>query len=241
MMEFLLIARRDLTAYITGWYGPIIIAILVFLCGVAYNFSALGAGAQLSTKVLEQFFFLAGIATGFAAWLMSMRAIAEEKQTRTELVLLTSPIADWKIVLGKYLAVMGMVLLFTLCTVHMPLMIQVHGKVSLAQILVGYSGMILYGSSVAAVGVFASALVRSQLLAAVISGGFVVFFVLLWTGTAVIGGTMGEIAANAAIWDKHFQPFQKGDLAFVHVFYYISFTWVFLLLATQALGRRRWQ
>lgn len=240
-MTFLLVARRDLSAYLSGLYGPVIIAVLVFLCGAAYNFFALGTGPRYSSEVLENFFFLAGIATGFAAWLMSMRTIAEEKQTRTELVLLTSPIPEWQVVFGKYLAVMGMVGLFMLCTLHMPLMIFVYGKVGWDQIAVGYTGMLLYGSAVSAIGVFASSLVRSQLLAAVISGAMVIFFVLLWLGSPVIGGVIGDIAEHAAIWDKHYQPFQKGTLGLTHVIYYLSFTWLFLLLATRSLERRRWQ
>lgn len=240
-MKVLLVARRDLGAYLNGYYGYVIIALLTFLAGAAYNAFALGSGARYSADVLEDFFLIGGIATGFAAWLMSMRSVAEEKQTRTELVLATSPIAEWEIILGKWLAVMGMVLVFLVMTLHMPGMILVHGKVSLAQIGVGYLGMTLYGSAVAAVGVFASSLVRSQLLAAVLSGALVIFLVLLWLVAQIGDGGFSEIAAYAAIWDKHYQPFQKGLLELNHVVYYGTVTWLFLLLATRSLERRRWQ
>jgi ABC-2 type transport system permease protein len=240
-MKFLLVARRDLAAYLSGMYGYLIIAILVLLMGAAYNFLALGGGAKYSAQVLRDFFLIGGVATGFAAWLMSMRAIAEEKQMRTELVLHTSPIAEWQIVLGKWLAVMGMVALFIALTAHMPAMIFVNGKVSLAQIGVGYLGMLLYGAAVSAVGVFASSIVRSQLLAAVISGAIVIFLVLLWLGSQVSEGGFAELAAYAAIWDKHYQPFQKGLVGLNHVVYYLSITWLFLMLATRSLQRRRWQ
>ena len=64
---------------------------------------------------------------------------------------------------------MGMMAVFLACTLHMPLLIFVHGKVGWDQIAIGYLGMFLYGGAVSAIGVFASSLVRSQLLAAVIS------------------------------------------------------------------------
>ncbi|TVQ91413.1 MAG: hypothetical protein EA397_10190 [Deltaproteobacteria bacterium] len=240
-MKFLLVARRDLAAYLSSIQGYLIIALLVFLAGAAYNVFALGGGARYSADVLRDFFMGAGIATGFAAWLMSMRSLAEEKQTRTELVLLTSPIAAWEVVVGKWLAVMGMVSLFIVCTLHMPLMIFIHGKVSVAQVAVGYLGLWLYGGTVAAIGVFASSLVRSQVLAAVISGALVVFMVLLWLVAQIADGGFADIASYAAIWDKHFQPFQKGLLGVNHIFYYVSVTGLFLLLATRSHERRSWQ
>lgn len=240
-MKVLLVARRDLSAYLSGLYGYIIIAVLVLLLGAAYNFFALGGGARYSAQVLRDFFLLGGIATGLAALLMSMRTIAEEKQTRTLLVLQTSPIAEWQIILGKWLAVMAMVALFLTLTLHMPAMIFINGKVSLAQIGVGYLGMLLYGSAVSAIGIFASSIVRSQVVAAVVGAAIVLFMVLLWTGADVSEGAIGQIFAYAAIWDKHYQPFQKGLVGFQHVVYYLSVTWVFLLLATRSLERRRWQ
>lgn len=240
-MKLLLVARRDLAAYLSSIQGYLIIAVLVFMSGAAYNAFALGGGARYSADVLRDFFMIGGIATGFAAWLMSMRALAEEKQTRTELVLLTSPIAPWEVILGKWVAVMGMVGFFILCTTHMPLMIFINGKVSLAQVAVGYLGMFLYGGTVAAVGVFASSLVRSQVLAAVISGAIVLLLVLLWLVAQIADGGFADIASYAAIWDKHFQPFQKGLLGLNHVFYYLSVTGLFLLLATRSHERRSWQ
>ena len=240
-MKLLLVARRDMSAYLSSLYGYIIIAVLVLLLGAAYNFFALGGGARYSAQVLRDFFLLGGIATGLAALLMSMRTIAEEKQTRTLLVLHTSPIAEWQIILGKWLAVMGMVALFLTLTLHMPLMIFINGKVSIAQIAVGYLGMMLYGSAVSAIGIFASSVVKSQVVAAVVGAAIVLFMVLLWTGADVSEGAIGDVFAYAAIWDKHYQPFQKGLVGLQHVVYYLSVTWVFLLLATRSLERRRWQ
>ena len=85
-MTFLLVARRDLSSYLSGWYGPIIVALVVFIWGLLYNFVALGSGPRYSADVLETFFMFGGYATGTTAWLMSMRTIAEEKQTIVQLV-----------------------------------------------------------------------------------------------------------------------------------------------------------
>lgn len=240
-MKLLLVARRDLAAYLSSMYGYVIIATLVFLAGAFYNGFALGTGARLSAEVLQSFLIIGGVATGFAAWLLSMRSLAEEKQTRTELVLLTSPIAPFEIVLGKWLAVVGMLTIFLLLTLHMPGMIFIHGKVSMAQIAVGYAGLFLYGGAIAAIGVFASSLVRSQVLAAVLSGGMVIFMVVLWLVSQISDGGFAELASYAAIWDQHQQPFQRGLLGLNHVFYYISVIALFLLLATRSVERRSWQ
>lgn len=240
-MKFLLIARRDLSAYLSGMYGYVVIAVLLLVTGGLFNFAVLNTSAQYSSDVLQGFFMFSAFTTAFAAWLLSMRSIAEEKQMRTELVLHTSPISEGQIVFGKYLAVMGMICIYIALTLHMPAMILVNGKVSLAQIAVGYGGLLLYGSAVGAIGVFASSLVKSQVLAAVISGFIVAMLILLWMASKANSGAFADIMAYGAFYDKHFLPFKSGMLSLNHVVYYVTITWLFLLLATRSLARRRWQ
>jgi ABC-2 type transport system permease protein len=240
-MKTLLIARRDFSAYLHGYYGYMIIAALLLIQGTLYQAIALGNGARYSAEVLNLFFVTATWATGFAGWLLSMRSVAEERQTRTEMVLQTAPIGDGQIIFGKYLSVMGMVGLFILCTAHMPTMILIHGKISLSQVLVGYSGLLLYGSATAAIGIFASSLARTQVTAVVLSGGLIAMLALIFWLASLTEPPFAAIFEHIALFNKHMPPFHEGLLRFEHVAYFTSVTWLFLTLATQVLQWRRWQ
>ena len=246
-MKALLVARRDLASYFNGLYGYVIIALLLVVAGLLFNVWALsgavfGQGGVESGEALTKFFEFSAFSVAITAWLLSFGAIAGEKERRTDLVLLTSPIPDGQVALGKYLAVMAMVLVYIGLTAHMPLMIFVYGKVSLAQIGVGYLGLALYGSVAAAIGLFGSALVRNQILAALLGLVLLAVMVMLWLVAQAAGdGPVAEIFAYAALYDKHFLPFSKGILGLQHAVYYASLTWLFLLLATRSLERRRWR
>jgi ABC-2 type transport system permease protein len=218
-----------------------IIAALLMIQGVLYQAIALGGGARYSAEVLNLFFVTATWATGFAGWLLSMRSIAEERQTRTEMVLHTAPISDTQVILGKYIAVMGMVGLFVICTLHMPAMILIHGKVSYSQVFVGYTGLLLYGSASAAIGIFASSLVRTQVAAVVLSGGLIAMLALVFWLASLTEPPFSYLFEHIALFNKHMPPFHEGLLSFEHVVYFLSVTWLFLTLATQVLQWRRWQ
>lgn len=240
-MKSALIAWRDLSAYLTGFYGYAIIALLLLIQGVLFQAFALGGGALESAEVLNRFFLTSTWATGFAAWLLSMRAIAEERQTRTELVLHTSPVNDWHIIIGKYIAVMGMVILFLVCTLHMPAMILVHGKVSMGHVVVGYTGLFFYGSASAAIGIFASSLVRTQVFAVILSGALIAMLALVFWLASVTEPPFTQVFEYGALYNKHMPPFHEGRMGLKHVIYFITVTCLFLTLAQNTLNQRRWQ
>jgi ABC-2 type transport system permease protein len=245
MMPVLLIAKRDFAAYLRSYYGWIIIAALLFITGVLFYFAGLGAKAQLSTEVLGWFFYFTGGTTIAASVFLSMRALAEERDNRTEMVLHTSPVADWQIVVGKYLAVMGVLSVYFLLTAHMPLLVVVNGKIAWGQVMTGYIGLFCLGSAAVSIGIFASALARvpwgAQVLALVISAVMVVTAVLFFWISIASEAPFAVLAEHMALWNKHFEPFKEGRLETYHVIYYVSTTWLFLMLATRLVERRRWQ
>ena len=240
-MSAFLIAKRDLGAYLHGLTGYIIIAGILFLQGVAFNVFAMGQGAKFSHEVLEQFFNLSSGFTMVAAVLLTMRAIAEERQTGTDVLLHTAPVSERSVVLGKYFAAMAMLTLLTALTIYMPALIFVNGKVSYAHIAVGYLGVLCLGSAAASIGIFASSLFRNQLAAAIIGGVIVVSMLLFWMLADQTEPPFSAILGYAALFDKHFTPFMKGKLLSTGVVYYGSVSFLFLSLATRVLEGRRWQ
>lgn len=240
-MKTLLIARRDLAAYLHGASGYIILAAVLFIDGLLFNAFALGRGAEYSHRILEQFFYFCSGTTMIAGVLLTMRTFAEEQTTGTQLLLDTSPISQAQVVFGKYVAAMSMLALLTLCTIYMPMLIFVNGKVSLAHVAVGYLGLMSLGSATTAIGMFGSALFRSQVAAAILSGVIVVALLLCWLLSEITNPPLTNAIAYMALFDKHFVPFQEGRLLTSGLVYYASVTFGFLLLTTRVLEGRRWQ
>jgi ABC-2 type transport system permease protein len=241
-MHALLVARRDLAAVLHGYLGWFIVALVLFLMGVGFQIFALEGGARLSHEVLQAFFEIAGVGFNVAAVLITMRAFSEEAQLGTDVLLRTSPIPVWQVVAGKFLAAMGFLLLMAVLSVYLPGLILVNGKVSLAHVATGYLGVLLMSGTVAAMGIAASTLFRSQVVTALVSTALLGMFAwFIWRLSDSVDAPFTAVFAYAALWDKHFTSFQAGTLHTQDVVFYLSMMFVFLFAATKVLEGRRWQ
>ncbi|NET51957.1 MAG: ABC transporter permease subunit, partial [Merismopedia sp. SIO2A8] len=105
------------------WTGYIIGAVYLLIDGLFFNTMAMGGGEKLSASVLGTFFFYTAGLGAIASIFLSMRLIAEERQSGTMVLLASSPIKDWEIVVGKYLSALVFLAILTLGTLYMPAMI----------------------------------------------------------------------------------------------------------------------
>jgi len=237
-MRALIIARRELYAYLRSPLGSAIIAAALLVDGILFYFASLDV-KRLSAQLLRQFFFDSSAATMIAGLLLSMRLLAEERQAGTITLLNTAPIRD--IVLGKFISSFGVLTLMNLLTAYMPLMVYIRGKVSVGHILVGYLGMILLGGAVTAIGLFASSLARSQVVAVIIGAAMVASMILLWVVAGAVSPPFNTFFSGLALHHQNYAPFMVGTLQFDRVAYYLMVTYFFLLAATKVLEARRWR
>jgi len=240
MSKALLIARREMGAYVRSPLGSVIIAGALLIDGILFYYWGLSQ-KMLSAEVLSEFFYAASGITMAASIILSMRLIAEERQTHTFTLLNTAPVRDWEIVLGKYLSAFGMLTVLTVLTLYMPALIFVNGKVSIGHIAVGYLGLLLIGSATISIGLFASALTRSQVVAAIVGTAILTALILLWMLASAVEPPLNDFLAGLAFHHQNFQPFQKGILELKGVAYYSAVTYFFLLAATKILEARRWR
>jgi ABC-2 type transport system permease protein len=236
-----LIFKRELGGYTRTISGYIIVALALFIDGILFNALALSAGEQRSGAVLAQFFFLTSGITMIAAVFLSMRLLAEEKQTGTLVLLTSSPVRDWEIVLGKFFAAWAFMGIMMVLTVFMPALIMVNGKISVGQVVVGYLGLMLLGGAALALGTLGSALARSQVLAAIISAVLVVGLILMWMVARVTEHPLNQVFEHLALYHKHFTTFQVGTLHLRDVVYYLALIYFALFCATRVLEARRWR
>lgn len=238
-----IIFRREFRAYTRSPMGYIVAAVVLLLDGILFYTSALGprAGEFLSGEVLMRFFYNASGLTAVAAVALSIRLIAEERAAGTQLLLNTSPVRDWEIVLGKFLSALAFLSAITVATLYMPLLILVNGKIAFGHILIGYVGLTLLGAAVLSIGLFATALTRHQLVAAASASVITGTMFLLWPLSQYVGPPLSRVFAALAIHGRHWAGFQAGLFHLRDVVYYVALTYFFLYAATKVMEAKRWE
>ncbi|MDR1101440.1 MAG: Gldg family protein [Clostridiales bacterium] len=239
MIPLKAIYKREIRAYFTSPTGYIFIGFTLLLGGFFFTITNL---EQRMTDI-SMFFQNISIVLLFLVPLLTMRLIAEERRAKTDQLLFTSPVTSTQIILGKYFAA---VTVFAVSLVIMgvyPLILVIFGQPSVGSIISLFVGYFLMGSALIALGVFASALTESQMVAAVISFSFLL---LLWLANGLTGLFTSDIYANIVSFVSvlsRFSEFVYGDLTLTGLIYFISFAAIFLFLATVKLdGKflRKW-
>ncbi|MBC8066886.1 MAG: ABC transporter permease subunit [Deltaproteobacteria bacterium] len=241
MRQMLLVARRDLAGYLNSFWGYAVIAALLLVEGLFFNGFALGNQPKYSSKVIEDFFYLTFGITTAASILLTMRLVAEERQTGTIVLIDASPVSSWQLVGGKYLSAMTVLVAMVAATAYMPALVFVNGKVSYGHIFAGYLGVVLVVGAVAAVGTFASAISRSQLVAGFTSVAITVSLVVMWLLAKVADPPIADIFSYLSLFERHFRGFMRGQINSEDVVFYLSIAFVFLMLASRFMAARRWR
>ncbi len=241
MNSVLLIAGRELKAYFRSPLAAVVLSAGLLIAGVVFYVFGLSAENHYSAFVLRQLFYYFSGVVMTAALLLSMRLIAEERQTGSAPLLQTAPVAEHQIVLGKFLSAWAMIALLCTLSLYMPALIFVNGKVSVGHIAVGYLGVLLLGGAVTAIGLFGSALARSQILALITGAVILLPLLVLWALARVVEPPFDTVLARLAIHHQNQLTFMEGVLELDRVVYYLALIFFFLLAATKSLEARRWR
>lgn len=240
MVNIWWILKRELAYYLRSPIGYIILAVALMLNGLLFNVWAVGTQSQTSGEVLSSFFLHTAGVVMVASIFVTMRLIAEEKQSGTLVLMMTSPVKDFELVVGKYLGALSFLALLAALTFYMPTLLLVHGKVSWGHIAAGYLGVFLVASASVALGLLSSALAPNQLVAAVLSTGVFLAFTLFWLLSRLAEPPLSDVIRYLAIFDVHYRPFQQGLLTVKDIVFYLALTYTALLVATRVIEARRW-
>lgn len=241
MRTALIIAGRELRSYFRSPLGFVVAAAMLLVEGLWFQTQALGTGARLSSDVLAQFFYGASGVTMFAAIVLSMRLIAQEHEKGSFVLVNTAPVRESEIVVGKFLAVFAVLAIVTALSAYMPALIFVNGRVSIGHILVGYLGVLLLGGTAVAIGLFASALARSQVVAAILGTVILGVLLLLWLVARITDPPINTVLDSMSLHHERFRAFMLGILRLENVVFYLAVAYFFLLAATKTLEARRWR
>ncbi len=183
----------------------------------------------------------------FLAPALTMRLVSEEIRTGTHELLFTSPVRDWEIITGKWLGAWGVTIAFTLLTAIYPLYLFTLGSPDPGMIIAAYIGFLLMWGMVLALGMLTSALTQYQLVSFVI--GFV-SLIFMWVAGSFVPAVSTLFSSqflqdllNGITIQSHFQNtmLSKGIVQPVDIAYFVGLIAIFLFLATQVLGSRRWR
>jgi ABC-2 type transport system permease protein len=172
--------------------------------------------------------------------MITMRLVAEERRSGTIELLLTYPVRDGAVLVGKYLAALALYVLMLLGTLLYPAIVWYFAPLDWGPLVTGYLGLLLLGAAFIAVGTLASSLTENQIVAAIIAFGVLLLFWVVGWSADYVGGTWGRVLGHLSL-TEHFDTFSKGVLDTKDIIYYVNLTIVALFLSLRALEARRWK
>jgi len=172
---------------------------------------------------------------------MTMRLFAEEKKSGTIELLMTCPLRDSEVVLGKYLAALSLfAMMLLLCLIH-PFILSRVSDPHWPTILSGYLGFFLLGSAFISMGTFTSSLTRSQLIAALFCFGILlVLWIVGWIANLAQQPQIKEVFKGLSVLSP-FESFTKGIISLENILYYISFVFYCLYLTVKSVQAKKWR
>jgi ABC-2 type transport system permease protein len=233
------IARREISSY---FYSPIAyVALALFLLATGFFFQRdfePGQPAGLRT-VFDWMVWL----MVFVIPVLSMNLLAQEWSSGTIESLMTAPVGEADVVLGKFLGALGFFAVLLSPTLVYVLLLRMYSRLDFGPIFAGYLGLILVGAMFVAIGLFCSSLTRSQVVAAVIAVAilFVVTIApfLLQANLSTLSAFWRGVA-DQGVYTRYID-FSKGVIDSGHVVFFLAITAVFLFLTMKVLESRRWR
>lgn len=246
MRNIMLIASKELRSYLTSPMAYIVVCIFLLLSGLFFVLYLTNTSFNdTSLKGFIDPLSVFGVQTGgnvlilLFAVVLTMRTLAEEKKLGTWELLLTSPVRDSDIVLGKFLGSMGILITMLVLTLFYPLLLVIFGDPDMGPIWTSYLGLFLLGSTALSVGIFASSLTSNQIVAAVVSGAILFGLWVIGIIASSVPQALQQVLNYISL-SYHSAGFEVGIIDTRDIVYYLSITALFLYFSTRSLEASRW-
>jgi ABC-2 type transport system permease protein len=226
------LAARELRAYLAGTIGYVVAAMFLFLSG--YFFIAILL-YPFGPPEPRFWFGNVTITLLIVTPAITMRLLAEERRSGTLELLMTSPITEGQVVVGKFLGSMAFYGLVLLLLAQYPLMLRVFAQPDVGPIITGFLGLLLFGGLFLSIGLLFSTLTKNQIIAFVATFGVLLsLYTMDWMGTTV-GAPWSEILNYLSV-RRHLENFAKGVIDTKDLFFYVSAIGLSLYLSMRALA-----
>ncbi len=232
------IYKRELKSYFSSVIGWIFIAATTLISGIFFILYNLMQGYPS----MEPPIFYGAMGLALLIPILTMKVMADERRHKTDQLILTSPVSLFKVVMGKYFALLTIFAIPTVIIGTFPLIMSRFGTVSFKLAYTTLLGFFLYGAALIAIGVFISSITEMQIIAAIISIVimFLGFFMGTITGMISQEGNIFTDILNAFYTMGPLNEIMSGQIALDHIIYYVSIVVLFLFLTCQSVQKRRW-
>jgi ABC-2 type transport system permease protein len=254
MRNVLAIAHKELKSYFASPIAYVVIGLFALLFGYFYavmlqwfvrqgmNMNPMQGQQSLNINqdMLRQVLQNVTILLLFVLPAMTMRTYSEERRSGTIELLLTSPVTDMEIILGKFFGALALYAVMLAVTLVHIAVLFIYGSPELKPILTAYLGLLLLGGSFISVGLFISTLTTNQIVAYITTFSvFLLLWVISWLGSFSTGWFTDVTTYLSVI--EHFDDFTKGVIDTSHVIYYLSLITFGLFLTAKSVDTERWR
>ena len=245
------VAGKELRGYFTSPVAWVMLGLFAFIFGWFFTVyvnvfnqqSMQGGGGQpinVNMMLIRPLLSNASVLVLFLLPMITMRTYAEEKRSGTIELLLTSPLTDLEIILGKFVGALGLYAAMLLVTMPYLGILFYYGNPEWRPLISGYLGLFLLGACFIAMGLFISSTTKNQMVAGAATFIVFLFFWIINWFSETAGPTLGPILSYLSI-TEHFDDFGKGVIDTKHVIFYLSFIAFGLFLSLKSVDSERWR
>jgi ABC-2 type transport system permease protein len=243
-MNFYPILKKELRSYFTSLIAYVVLTVFLVISGY-YFYTDLAlfvvwGGASVQEGLWQYLFHDMRLVLLLTIPLLTMRLFAEEKKLGTIELFVTYPFRDLEILLGKFLACLVVLSLMLGLTVLYPILLAIVYQVEVEPLAASYLGLFLLGSAFISCGIFVSSLTENQIVAALVTLGFILIFWFIDWNEAAASPAVANVLHHFSFFE-HFYNFVRGIIDIKDVIYFMLFTFFFLFLTLRSLESRRWR
>lgn len=234
----LAIFKREFKSYFQNVIGWLFVAALLAVYGLYFYVYNLKNGYPYISYNLKGIGFIMMIAVP----ILTMRSLSDEKKTKTDQLMLTSPVSVGRIVAGKYFAMAAVYTIDIALFALSPLVLSIYGKVALSEAYVALFGYWLYGLSCIAVGLFISSISESVIISAILTFAALFLSYMMQSITGLISSSGNLLTKVLNCFDLYtpFENFMSGCFSVTSTAYYVTVILLLCFLTTQSIQKRRW-
>ena len=221
------VIKKEFKSYFLSPIGYVVVGILLFVSSIFFYLTSVQTG---SVDLSSLYYYIALYGLIIAAPILTMRMFAEERKNGTEQLILTAPISITKVVLGKLIAALGVIVITLLISFGYYAIVSFFAKTSIIPVLISMLGFILISIAAISVGMLASSITENQVISAIITIAFLIMSIFL--------ENVNTVFANLSIMN-FYEKFPSGVISISEIAGLVSFSIVFIALTILVMQRRK--
>ena len=221
------VIKKEFKSYFLSPIGYVVVGVLLFVSSIFFYLTSVQTG---SVDLSSLYYYMALYGLIIAAPILTMRMFAEERKNGTEQLILTAPISITKVVLGKLIAALGVIVITLLISFGYYGLVCFFAKTSIIPVLTSMAGFILIATAAISVGMLASSITENQVISAIITIAFLLMSIFL--------ENINTVFANLSI-INFYEKFPSGVVSLTEIAGLVSFSIVFIALTILVMQRRK--